>query len=59
MAVELVGLWVHTHPAACTAIERAASTDPAASVRKKAAWYAPGGSVYRRTQPRPHRLLPS
>lgn len=59
MAVELVGLWVHSHPAACLAIERAAAADPAASVRKKAAWYAPGGSVYRRTKPRPHRFRPS
>jgi HEAT repeat protein len=59
MAVELVGLWVHSHPAACLAIERAAAGDPAASVRKKAAWYAPGGSVYRRTKPRPHRFRPS
>jgi hypothetical protein len=25
MAVELVGLWVHSHPAACSAIERAAA----------------------------------
>jgi len=58
MAVELVGLWVHSEPAACTAIERAAAADPAASVRKKAAWYAPGGTVYRRTKPRPHRLRP-
>ncbi|MGN6792904.1 MAG: HEAT repeat domain-containing protein [Streptosporangiaceae bacterium] len=58
MAVELVGLWVHSHPAACLAIERAAAADPAASVRKKAAWYAPGGTVYRRTKPRPHRLRP-
>jgi HEAT repeat protein len=58
MAVELVGLWVHSHPAACQAIERAAAADPAASVRKKASWYAPGGSVYRRTKPRPHRLRP-
>ncbi|HEX7995551.1 MAG TPA: HEAT repeat domain-containing protein, partial [Streptosporangiaceae bacterium] len=41
MAVELVGMWVHSEPAACTAIERAAAADPAASVRKKAAWYAP------------------
>jgi hypothetical protein len=58
MAVELVGLWVHSEPAACTAIERAAAADPAASVRKKAAWYAPGGTIYRRTKPRPHRLRP-
>jgi HEAT repeat protein len=59
MAVELVGQWVHADPAACAAIERAAATDRAPSVRKKASWYAPGGTVYRRTQPRPHRLRPS
>ncbi len=59
MAVELVGQWVHGHPAACSAIERAAASDPAPAVRKKASWYAPGGTVYRRTQPRPHRLRPS
>jgi len=59
MAVELVGQWVHGQPAACAAIERAAATDPAPSVRKKASWYAPGGTVYRRTKPRPHRLRPS
>lgn len=58
IAVELVGLWVHSHPAACSAIERAAAADPAASVRKKATWYAPGGTIYRRTKPRPHRLRP-
>ena len=58
-AVELVGQWVHTHPAACAAIVTAASSDPAAAVRKKASWYAPGGTVYRRTRPRPHRLRPS
>ena len=59
MAVEVVGQWVHSHPAACSAIERAAVQDPAPAVRKKASWYAPGGSVYRRTKPRPHRLRPS
>jgi HEAT repeat protein len=59
IAVELVGLWVHSHPAACSAIERAAATDQAAAVRKKASWYAPGGTIYRRTKPRPHRLRPS
>jgi HEAT repeat protein len=58
MAVELVGLWVHSDPGACAAIERAAAADPAASVRKRAAWYAPGGTIYRRTKPRPHRLRP-
>lgn len=59
MAVEVVGQWVHSHPAACSAIERAAGHDPAPAVRKKASWYAPGGTVYRRTKPRPHRLRPS
>jgi hypothetical protein len=59
MAVEVVGQWVHSHPAACSAIERAAAHDPAPAVRKKASWFAPGGTVYRRTQPRPHRLRPS
>jgi HEAT repeats len=58
MAVELVGQWVHTHPAACAAILEAAASDPAPAVRKKASWYAPGGAVYRRTRPRPHRLRP-
>jgi HEAT repeat protein len=58
-AVELVGQWVHGHPAACSAIERAAAADPAPSVRKKASRYAPGGTAYRRTRPRPHRLRPS
>ncbi len=59
MAVELVGQWVHTHPAACAAVVAAAASDPAPAVRKKASWYAPGGAVYRRTRPRPHRLRPS
>jgi HEAT repeat protein len=59
MAVELVGRWTHSHPAACTAIERAAAADPAPAVRKKASCYAPGGTVYLRTRPRPHRLRPS
>lgn len=59
MAVELVGQWVHTHPAAFAAIELAAAHDPASAVRKKASWYAPGGAIYRRTRPRPHRLRPS
>ena len=59
MAVELVGQWVHTHPAACAAIVAVAASDPVPAVRKKASWYAPGGVVYRRTRPRPHRLRPS
>lgn len=59
VAAELVGRWAHSHPAACSAVERAARRDPAAAVRKKASWYAPGGTIYRRTAPRPHHLRPS
>ncbi len=52
MAVELVGAWVHGHTSAVRALEAAATGDPSPAVRKKAAWYAPGGSVHRRTRPR-------
>ena len=52
-AAELVGNWVHSRPAARDAITRAAAHDPSPSVRKKASWYAPGGPIYRRSQPRP------
>ena len=58
-AVDLVGQWVHTHPAACAAVVAAAASDPAPAVRRKASCYAPGGAVYRRTRPRPHWLRPS
>lgn len=51
-AVELVGAWVHTHPAAADALVEAAAGDSSPSVRKKASWYAPSGSVWQRTQPR-------
>jgi HEAT repeat protein len=51
-AAELVGRWVHVHPAARDAITRAAARDPSPAVRKKASWYAPGGPIYRRTNPR-------
>ncbi len=55
MAVELVGAWVHTHPEAVRALDAAAVDDPAPAVRKKARWYAPGGTVYRRTAPKARR----
>jgi HEAT repeat protein len=51
MAVEVAGAWVHTHPGAAAALAEAAASDPSPAVRKKAAWYAPGGTVYRRTAP--------
>jgi hypothetical protein len=56
-AVELVGVWVHTHPEAVAALERAARTDPSSAVRKKATWYAPGGAVFTRTVPKPPRVM--
>ena len=52
-AAELVGQWVHSHPAARDAITGAAARDPSPSVRKKASWYAPGGAIYERTARRP------
>jgi HEAT repeat protein len=51
-AAELVGRWVHSRPGARDAIITAAAQDPSPSVRKKASWYGPGGTIYRRTQPR-------
>lgn len=49
-AAELVGHWVHTHPAARDAVIHAATQDPSPTVRKKASWYAPGGPIYRRAK---------
>jgi HEAT repeat protein len=49
-AAELVGHWVHTHPAARDAVIHAATQDPSPAVRKKASWFAPGGPIYRRTR---------
>jgi HEAT repeat protein len=51
-AVELVGRYVHTHAAAEQAIVAAAKTDPSPAVRKKARWYAPGGTIHTKTKPR-------
>jgi HEAT repeat protein len=47
-AAELVGRFAHSHPAACEAISNAAAHDPSPAVRKKASWYAPGGTIYQR-----------
>jgi hypothetical protein len=48
MAAELVGTWAHTHPEAAAALLASAHDDPSPAVRKKAGWYAPGGTIYRR-----------
>lgn len=55
MAVEVVGRFVHSSPEALQALIEAHTHDPSGAVRKKAGWFIPGGSIYRRTLPRPVR----
>ena len=52
MAVEVVGQFVHAIPEAEAAVVNAARCDPSTKVRKKAGWYAPGGTIYLRTASR-------
>jgi HEAT repeat protein len=47
--VELVGARAHTHREAAEALLASADGDPSPAVRKKADWYAPGGTIYGRT----------
>ena len=49
MAIEVVGQFARVTPAAVDALETAMKGDSDPMVRKKAAWYAPGGAIYRRT----------
>ena len=56
MACEVVGRWVHTSPLAEAALSAARDHDPEASVRKKAGWFAPGGTIHTKTLPRRPRL---
>jgi HEAT repeat protein len=56
MAVEVVGRFVHSDPRAAPALIESQQSDPDPSVRKKAGWYAPGGTIHRKTQPRSARL---
>ncbi len=51
MALEVLGKAAHTSPEAIAAIEAAKRADPSPAVRKKAAWYAPGGPIFKRTSP--------
>jgi HEAT repeat protein len=51
-ACEVVGRWVHEHEAAANALAKARDADPSPSVRKKASWYAPGGTIFAKTTPR-------
>ena len=54
-AVEVVGLSAHTRPQAVAALRKTRQEDPSPAVRKKSAWYLPGGPIYRRTAPKPPR----
>jgi HEAT repeat protein len=51
MAAEVVGRWAHGDEVAAAALVEARDLDPEPMVRKKAGWYAPGGTIYRRTAP--------
>jgi HEAT repeat protein len=55
MAAELAGKFVHADSRAIAALEAARTQDPSPAVRKKASWYTPGGTIHRRTIPRPPR----
>jgi hypothetical protein len=52
VAAEVVGRWVHDDELAEGALTAARDSDPEPSVRKKAGWYAPGGTIYLKTAPR-------
>jgi HEAT repeat protein len=54
-AAELVGKFVHADGRAVTVLETSRAHDPSPVVRKKAAWFAPGGTIYQRTAPRTPR----
>ncbi|HEX2851147.1 MAG TPA: HEAT repeat domain-containing protein [Acidimicrobiales bacterium] len=55
IALEVLARWVHDDDEARVAIEHAAVHDPSPAVRKKAAWYLPGGRIHERTTRRPRR----
>jgi HEAT repeat protein len=49
-ACELVGRWVHDLDVAASALVNARDNNHAPAVRKKASWYAPGGTIFERTK---------
>lgn len=55
MAVEVVGRFVHSDLRAAPALVESHQSDPDPGVRKKAGWYAPGGTIHRKTRPRAAR----
>lgn len=59
IAAEVVGRWAHEDERAARALVEARDLDTAPTVRKKAAWYAPGGTIYRKTAPKQHPDRPS
>ena len=52
MAIEVIGQWVHQDARSRLALTSVRDHDTDPAVRKKAAWYLPGGAVYRRMAPR-------
>lgn len=48
-AAELVGKFAHTDTRAVAALRACQVDDPSPAVRKKAGWYAPGGTIFERT----------
>lgn len=56
MAVGLLGKAVHQARAAVDMLRELHAHDLSPAVRKKAAWYLPGGPIYTRTAPKPARV---
>jgi hypothetical protein len=52
MAAEVLGAAVHESDEARAVLERVRAADASPAVRKKVAWYLPGGPIYKRTAPR-------
>ncbi len=55
MAVEVVGKFVYSNQTAVHALKEAQASDVSPTVRKKAGWYVPGGSIYQRRLPSSQR----
>jgi HEAT repeat protein len=56
-AIGLVGRWVYTNPDAEVALLQAMRSDSSATVRKKAGWLVPGGTIYRKTAPKARKAF--
>ena len=56
MAAGLLGPSVHRRPEVLRVLEHARDYDPHPVVRKIAAWYTPGGPIYKRLAPKPARV---